>query len=66
MIGLFQVKVSGDEYLDLTKKQIKLFKNNNLYYKNLKKYGHELFFISDDGTIEVDDISDIIYIQKLE
>ena len=66
MIGLFQVKVSGDEYLDLTDEDWHLFKNDNLYYKDLHHRGHDLFFISHDGTIEVDDISDIIYIQKLE
>ena len=66
MIGLFQVKVSGDEYLDLTDEDWNLFKNDNLYYKDLYRKGHDLYFMSNDGEIEVDDIDDITYIQKLE
>ena len=66
MIGKFNVKLTGDGYLDLTDEDWNLFKNDSLYYNDLHHKGHDLYLMSSDGTIEVDDIDDIIYIQKLE
>ena len=59
-IGVFNVKVNGDEYLDLTDKDCYSLQDGNLFYKDIYKKGHDLYFMSNDGVIEVDDIDDII------
>ena len=65
IIGSFYVDINGDDSLDLDQKDFKLLTEGNLFYRDIYKKGHDLYFVGEGSEYKVM-LDDIEYIQKLE
>ena len=65
IIGSFYVDINGDDSLDLDPKDFKLLTEGNLFYRDIYKKGHDLYFVGEGSEYKVM-LDDIEYIQKLE
>ena len=65
IIGSFYVDINGDDSLDLEPKDFKLLTEGNLFYRDIYKKGHDLYFVGEGSEYKVM-LDDIEYIQKLE
>lgn len=65
IIGSFYVDINGDDSLDLDPKDFKLLTESNLFYRDIYKKGHDLYFVGEDSEYKVM-LDDIEYIQKLD
>ena len=65
IIGSFYVDINGDDSLDLDPKDFKLLTVGNLFYRDIYKKGHDLYFVGEGSEYKVM-LDDIEYIQKLE
>ena len=65
IIGSFYVDINGDDSLDLDPKDFKLLTEGNLFYRDIYKKGHDLYFVGEGSEYKVM-LDDIENIQKLE
>ena len=65
IIGSFYVDINGDDSLDLDPKDFKSLTEGNLFYRDIYKKGHDLYFVGEDSEYKVM-LDDIEYVQKLE
>ena len=65
IIGSFYVDINVDDSLDLDPKDFKLLTEGNLFYRDIYKKGHDLYFVGEGSEYKVM-LDDIEYIQKLE
>ena len=65
IIGSFYVDINREDSLDLDPKDFKLLTEGNLFYRDIYKKGHDLYFVGEGSEYKVM-LDDIEYIQKLE
>ena len=65
IIGSFYVDINWDDSLYLDPKDFKLLTEGNLFYRDIYKKGHDLYFVGEGSEYKVM-LDDIEYIQKLE